>query len=357
MKTALRTALVILSVVSVLGAWAGWGSQGAAGAALWNAYDPVGEVKPPSGAPDPQVRGVEEYGGYVYLLTRDGMLYTYDARDLPGRSTFATYSEPVASLNVDSGSVLLRNGPWLYACGGSGLVVLDLANPTQPSMRVPADGAGRFYNIFRKGDRLFLAGRDKAVIYSLADPSHPSVLGSYEAIGKSFFAAAAYGDTMYLSELTSGVSGGVQRTVDISDPPHPVSLGTVTLAELPYHYRLLGDRLFSGSSNSVSLWSLANPGQPQLLDTHEASARVCAVDGDNVVTSRRVFRPDGDLLVEVATFASEQSQHAGFPYGSAAGSGFVFLAEHMRALMLKGVSLPEAWPYQIRLPLVKSISG
>ncbi len=357
MKLVLRTALAILLALAVLGACPAGSSSGAAATSLWNAYDPVGEVLPPSDAPDPALYGVEEYRGYVYLLTRNGMLYTYDARDLPSRTSFATYSDPVATLNVDVGGILLRNGTWLYACGRSGLVVLDLANPTQPSVHVPADGAGRFDNILRSGDRLFLAGSGKAVIYSLADPSHPAILGSYEVIDKGFFAAAAYGDTMYLAEWTSGASGGTQRTVDISDPAHPVSLGTVTLTELPYHYRVLGDRLFSGDTQSVSLWSLANPRQPQLLDAQPASARVCAVDGDNVVVSRQVFRPDGNLLVQVATFTSEQTQRSGNPYGSAVGSGYVFLAENKRALILKGVSSPEAWPYQIRLPLVKAGSG
>jgi len=356
MKTALRIALTISLALSVLGTWPLRECPGSADSGVWNAYDPVGEVVPPSDAPDPQVRAVEEYRGYVYLLTRNGMLYTYDARALPSRTAFTTYSQPIASLDVDAGSALLRNGQWLYACGTSGLAVLDLANPARPGVHVAADGAGRFYNMLRQGDRLFLCGREKATIYSLADVAHPAVLGSYEAIGKSFFAVAAYGDTMYLSELTSGVSGGMLRVLDISDPSHPISLQAVTLAELPYHYRLVGDRLLSGSTGDVSLWSLANPRQPLLLDTQESSARVCALDGDNVVVSRDVFRPDGNLLVQVATFTSTQTQHDGHPYGSAVGSGYAFLAENMRALVLKGLTPPEAWPYQIRLPLVKAIS-
>ncbi len=354
MKTALRTALVILCVVSVLGAWAAWGSQRVAGSGLWNPYDPVAEVKLPSSVEYPSLRAVEEYRGYVYVLDRSGTLYTYDARDLPGRTEFASYSAPIASLEVGVGYMLLRNGFWLYACGDGGLAVLDLSNPARPRLHVPADGEGGFNNMLQSGDRLALGGRSGGAIYSLADPAHPALLGSYSLASGSVFAVAAYGDVMYLSEYASGVSGGTLRVLDISDPSHPASVWSLALPNLPYHMCILEGRLICTTSQTIDLWSLANPREPQALDTQAASGRICAIDGGNIVTSGRVFRVSGDAFELVTEYTTGGSQRDGHPHGSAVGSGYVFQTQTQRVLILKGVSAPEAWPYQIRLPLMRN---
>ena len=188
----------------------------------------------------------------------------------------------------------------------------------------------------------------------MADPSNPVLLGSYSATDKLAFAVAAYGDSVYLSEFADGVSGGTLRVLDISDPSPPTSLRSQSLPDMPYHFRVLEGRLIAANDASISLWSLANPREPQLLDTQTAAGRVCAVDGGNIVVSGRVFRPDGNRLVEVARFTAGQGQAAGFPYGSAIGSGSVFLTQSLRVLILQGVAPPEAWRCQVRLPLVRN---
>ena len=354
MLSRLRVHLVILSVVSVLGAWAVWGPQRAAGAALWNPYDAVAEIKLPSSVQYPNLHAVEEYRGYVYVLDYSGVLFTYDTRDLPGRSEFKTYSAPIASLEASADHMLLRNGQWLYACGQDGLAVLDLSNPARPRLHVPGDGEDSYRNMFQSGDRLAVGGADTVAIYSLADPSRPVLLGGYSLTSGSVFAVAIHGDLMYWSQYTSGVSGGTLHALDISDPSHPSLVWSLMVPDLPYHMRILDGRLLCANNSSVALWSLANPRQPQVLDSQAASGRVCALDGGNIVTSGRVFRVNGDVLELVLRYATGGGQGDGIPHGSAVGSGYVFQAQTQRVLVLKGVAAPEAWPYQLRLPIVRN---
>ena len=322
-----------------------------AGKALWNPYDPVGEVVPPTTEPNQRMRAVEEYRGYVYLLGKSGTLYTYDTRDLPGLTTFATYAVPISSVNVGVYSMLLRNGTWLYACGDGGLAVIDLGNPARPLLRVLPDGPGGD-NMFQSGERLFVGEKGVATIYSLADPSHPVAIGTYNAPDKFIFGVAAYNDTLYLAESTSD-SGNLLRVLSISDPSHPTSVGSQTLPDWTYHLRVLNGQLIVANQSSVSLFSLANPRQPQLLDTQATGGRVCAIDGGNVVLPGLVYRSTDDHLVEVAHYTTGQGQRDGYPYGSAVGSGFVFLAQTSRALILKSAAAPEAWPYHLYLPVMR----
>jgi hypothetical protein len=73
-------AFVLLSCFSV------WTPSSSA-APAWKLYEPVAEVVVPAG--DANVpRAVEEKDGYVYLLAREGILYTYDISDLPLQEAF-----------------------------------------------------------------------------------------------------------------------------------------------------------------------------------------------------------------------------------------------------------------------------
>lgn len=352
MPSPLRATLLLLLALTVLAAGLIRTSSGQADTALWNPYDPVGEVVPPASEPAQGMRAVEEYRGYVYLLGKSGTLYTYDTRDLPGLTTFARYGVPIASVNVGVHVMLLRNGTWLYACGDRGLAALDLANPARPLLRVLPDEVAGYYNMERNGERLYCAGRQQAVIYSLADASHPVVLGSYPT-ARGVYAATGYAGTMYLAEFSESGTSAVLRAVNVSDPAHPTLLGSQALPDYCYHLRVLNGQLISANDHSVCLFSLANPREPQLLDTQVTSGRVCAIDGGNVVLSVRAFRPSDNGLVQVGSWSTTQGQSDGAPYGSAVDSGYVFLGETKRALILKSAGAPEAWPYHLYLSVVR----
>src|SRR4030042_914651 len=109
-------------------------SASSSAAPAWKLYEPVGEVVLPTG--DVNVpRAVEEKDGYVYLLAREGILYTYDISDLPLQQSFTTYNTPVykqTSYN-GNGNGLLRHGNYLYVFGRNGLETIDVQNPAMPA--------------------------------------------------------------------------------------------------------------------------------------------------------------------------------------------------------------------------------
>jgi hypothetical protein len=125
--------------------------------------------------------------------------------------------------------------------------------------------------------------------------------------------------------------------VDFGDPSHLSILRTLDLtggSAYPYHLRIVGSQLVECGLNHISLWDLTTPTSPVLLTTQPAEPRVCAQDGDYIVTNGMVFCPNGNELQTVAAFTPGGSQVDGFPYGSAVNTSFVFIAQSNRVLVL-----------------------
>jgi hypothetical protein len=137
-------------------------------ALAWKLYEPVAEVVVPTAMLTP--RAVEEKDGYVYLLAREGILYTYDISDLPLQESFTTYNTPVhkQALYSGNGSGLLRHGNYFYAFGRNGLDTIDVQDPCLPAP-LSLNNDLNIYNMVRYENYLIAAGREES--RSIRSPS------------------------------------------------------------------------------------------------------------------------------------------------------------------------------------------
>ncbi len=305
--------------------------------AAWPLYEPIAEVVlPPGDANVP--RAVEEKEGYVYLLAREGILYTYDLSDLPLRTSFTTYSVPVYQQTCDgNGSGVLRHGDYLYAFGGGGIQTIDVRDPNRPVL-LGLRSDLNIYNLVRHESYLLAAGAERLVVYSIAEPSNPTLVSELNLGPEQLvWSAAGYGRTLYACHWWSDWQGTYVDTlsiIDFSDPAHLTVLKALKRDDEAYHLRVMGNRLLECTSNQVGLWDLTAPANPVLLTSQVAGARVAALSGDHLVTNGAVFRPDGNDLQVVASFKAGGNQGDGSPYGSAANDSFVFIAQSKRVLIL-----------------------
>lgn len=144
------------------------------GASPWQMYEPVAEVLiPPDDANVP--RAVEEKDGHIYLLSRDGILYTYDISDLPLQPSFTTYNTPVHKLILNNGNGILRDGNYLYVFGGSGLETIDVQNPGTPLL-LNSNYELNTDNMVRHENYLIAAGRERIAVFSIDEPSNPILI-------------------------------------------------------------------------------------------------------------------------------------------------------------------------------------
>ncbi|OHB63651.1 MAG: hypothetical protein A2168_05355 [Planctomycetes bacterium RBG_13_50_24] len=304
-------------------------------------YEPVAEVVLPTG--DANVpRAVEEKDGYVYLLAREGILYTYDISDLPLQQSFTTYNTPVYKQTSYNGSGLLRDGNYLYVFGGNGIQTIDVQNPGMPELLGLTNDLN-IYNMVRHENYLIAAGQQRIAVYSIDEPSNPTLLSDLNIfVEQLVWSAAVYGSTLYACHWTSDWQGSYMNALSIIDFSNPAGLSvlnTISRDDQAYHLRVIDNQLVECTSNQVGLWDLTTPANPVLLTSKAAGGRICALDGDNIVTNGTVLRPNGNDLQIVATFAPGGSQRDGYPYGSAANDSFVFIAQHKRILILNA-SMP-----------------
>jgi len=301
----------------------------------FGSYQPIGEVVLPNN--DYFVtRAAEEKNGYIYLLTRDGYLYTYDVSELPSVPSFKTYNTPLSSLQLGNGNGLLRNGDYLYAYGYGGLKVINIQNPASPTV-VYSRYDITIYNIFRYNNYLIAPGHNGIAVYSISNPVSPSLVSIYYIGNKYFFSAAVYSNTLYTYEFEYDNPGSWGlRVFNFSNPSNLTEIRFISRNSLGYHLRVVGNKLIECGDNSyVGLWSLDTPSNPEFLTSQLASARVCAVDGNNIVVNGKVFHIGGNTLDPVAAFDPGYTQIDGFPYGSAVTPGFIFLSQSRRILIIK----------------------
>lgn len=303
-------------------------------------YQPIAEIIEPTHNCC-ATRAVEEKDGYAYLLTRDGILYTYNIMDLPQQPSFATYDTPVytQTLPYRNGNGLLRNGNIIYAYGYHGLEIIDVQNPSLPVILGDRDDLV-IYNLIRHDDYLIASGQDKIVVYTVEDSKNPTYLSElYVGQDEHAFSVTVYSSTLYTSHFQMDWNDTYTFTlsiVDFSVPSKLILLNSIPeeYGEAGYHLRVIDNLLIECGTYGIRLWSLATPTAPNLLTQYSANARVCAQDGKNIITNGKVFQPEYNNLQIISTFIPGGGQGDGFPYGSAVRPSYIFLAQGERILVL-----------------------
>jgi hypothetical protein len=307
-------------------------------------YQPVGEIVLPTGDRY-MTRAVEEKDGYAYVLTRDGYLYTYDVSDLPTRDSFTTYSHPLSTQQLPNGNGLLRNGAYLYAFGDKGLSILDIQDPSAPTV-IDSKEDLIIINLIQHQNFLIAPGVSAIAVYAIDNPAHPVLSSIYRTSGTLLhFSAAVFNQTLYIYRAWIPQYGPLPYVLfllvfDFSNPSNLVLIRVIERNSIGYHLHVIDDTLIECSENyhvfeNVKLWSLVIPTRPVFRDSRRAHARACALDGRNIVVNGEVFRSNGHRLETVATFEPGFIQIDGVPYGSAISPLFVFIPQSPRVLILQ----------------------
>jgi len=104
--------------------------------------------------------------------------------------------------------------------------------------------------------------------------------------------------------------------------------------------------LITCASDHITLWDLSRIDYPKFLSSERGKARVCIVDGENLITNGLVFTPALESLNKIQDFdsqagledANEDVQREMLPYGSAVNAQFIYLTQSSRILMLARLS-------------------
>ncbi len=154
----------------------------------------------------------------------------------------------------------------VIAVGGSGVIVVDLANPAAPTTAT-FDTAGTAYGVALNaaGTLAYVAdGLGGLKVLSLANLAAPTQVGSFPSSGIMRDVAVA-GPVVYLADQMGRVV-----TVDVTTASAPVQLGALSMGRYTFNVAVEGTRAVVLSADSIhylDVLDVSNPANPVLLGT------------------------------------------------------------------------------------------
>jgi hypothetical protein len=172
----------------------------------------------------PEVIGTLDIGGVAFDVCVEGH-YAYVADNLNGLR-IVDVIDPGAPVEVgshgfrDLRAVEVRDGVAYLAVPNSGLVVLDVTEPSSPSGASVVPGTYATINLHLSGDCLYLSCHGHGTrILDVSEPLNPQIVGEYSVDGGESYAAHDHGGLLFVADLQKGAV-----LLEIGDPSNPREL-------------------------------------------------------------------------------------------------------------------------------------
>lgn len=260
---------------------------------------PVGKIILPA-----QARDVSVSDGVACVASEREGIYTVDVSDPANPVLLGFFDTPgqPQRVHVRDGIAYVADGCIITDDQGGRLgsfVILDISDPTSPSLRTQVWPPGAVLNIALAGDRAYLRTQlDGIDIYDVADPGNPSYLGKY-FYPNTTLGLAAENNMVYTLDFQRLMA------VDASDPAHPFLAGSIDMQET-YDLCVSGGTVYvTGWINSpptigyLKTFDVSNPSQIRML------ASTLAECGDMKIAGRRLYLAGSKALQVLDLFDPE----------------------------------------------------
>jgi hypothetical protein len=156
----------------------------------------------------------------------------------------------------------------------TGLRVIDISDPTSPSLAGNFDTPGYIHTIAVSGDYAYVADASSGLqVIDISDPASPSLAGSYDTAGSATGVAIA-GDYAYVADV------GLQ-VIDISDPTNPSIAGNYDTPGAALDIAVSGDYAYLTDFYDLRVVDISDPTSPSYAGhITVGSAYGVAVSGD-----------------------------------------------------------------------------
>ena len=226
------------------------------------------------------VYGVYVDGDYAYLAGNSSGLIVIDISDPTNPGT------PVYEDTTGASQGVYLSGDYVYmADGDSGLTVVNISNPTNPGAPVYEDTTGYAYDVFVSGDYAYVADYISGLaVINISDPTNPGI-PDYEDTSGHALDVYISGDYAYVADNTSGLA-----VIDISNPTNPGTPVYEDTTGSSHGVCLSGDYAYIADGDSglavIDISNPTNPGTPVYEDTTGYAYDV-SVSGDYAYVTDR----------------------------------------------------------------------
>src|SRR5207244_11058974 len=190
------------------------------------------------------------------------------------------------------------------ADGPSGLQIIDVTDPHNPTLRGSLDTPGDAQDVVVKGTRAFVAdGASGLQVIDVSNLAAPVLIGSVDTSGAGLGVDVSQdGMTAVIADGTAGL-----QIVDLADATHPAIIGTLARGnaqDVVTSEKFVFVADFAQSFTSVDI---SNPRSPVLRASTPASTGGLLVDvalAGRFAFGADIFFVDGVPIIDVSTPAS-----------------------------------------------------
>ncbi len=183
--------------------------------------------------------GVTVDGDYAFVADGSWGLQVIDISDPTAPTLAGTCNTPGFCR-----SVAISGGHAFVADYATGLLVIDISDPTSPTLIGGYNTSGTAYDVAVSGDHAFVADDISGLqVIDISDPTAPTLVG---ALGEYWASEVAIsGNYAFAADWGTGL-----RVIDISDPTNPWLVGTYAMdtgdygEDYPLGVTVSGDHVF-----------------------------------------------------------------------------------------------------------------
>ena len=302
----------------------------AAGPACGGSLDPVLVGQWPGYLRGPAM-AVAVSGNYAYVAQGGSGLQVIDISN-PANPTSVGGCDTSGGAN---GVVVSGNYAYV-ADGDAGVQVVDVRDPGKP-VRVGGYGtSGYALGVGVSGSYLYVAGGDSGMqVINVSDPANPIRVGGYDTPGDAHGVAVS-GNYAYVADGGSGL-----LVLNVSNPASPYRSGSCDTPGYASEVALSGNYAYvADGERGLQVINVSNPTTPSLLGTYDTPGNAYGV----VVSGNRAFVADGVSGLQVinvgnpASPAQASSDTSGSARGVAVSGNYIYVVGEDAGLWVINVS-------------------
>jgi hypothetical protein len=227
------------------------------------------------------------------------------------------------------------------ADGASGLQIVDVSNPSSPTLRGSYDTPGSANGVFVDGGLAYVAGQTAGLlIIDVSNPSSPTLRGSYDTPG---WAEGVFvvGGLAYVADQWAGL-----QIIDVSNPSSPTLRGSYATAHVAKGVFVAGGLAYVADfGNGFQIIDVSNPSLPTLRGSYDTPLDASGI----FVAGGLAYVAAQDRGLRIVDVSNPTSPTLRGSYDTPSGAngvfvagGLAYVAGHTAGLLIIDVSNPSS---------------
>ncbi|WP_049897881.1 DUF4347 domain-containing protein, partial [Microcystis aeruginosa] len=299
--------------------------EGVFALSLVGSYDTPGEA-----------HDVKVVGNYAYVADFSLGLQIIDISNPTNPTLIGNYDTSGSAMDVQI------VGNYAYVADyASGLQIIDISNPTNPTLTGNYSDwpLGSAYGLEVVGNYAYVASDYQGLtIIDISNPSNPTLIGNYDTSSRAL-EVQVIGNYAYVADYESGL-----QIIDVSNPENPTLKGNYDTPGIASDVEVVGNYAYvaDGWDGGLQIIDISNPTNPTLKGNYDTNG----VAGDVEVVGNYAYLTDdmaGLKIIDISNptnpiLIDYYNDFSTVAYGVEVVGNYAYLADYFDGLKIIDVS-------------------